>query len=163
MTRALVVIDLQKGLHTPEKPLFELAEVLSGVNERIACYREAKMPIIFIQHHEEELPLHSAEWALMDELDVRYGDYFVSKTHANSFYQTELAGLLEKLEVGEMEFCGAQTEYCVDTTIRMAHGLGYRSFMKKGLHTTVDSALLPAEIIRKHHEALWGGRFLMWL
>ncbi|WP_239256311.1 cysteine hydrolase family protein [Listeria ilorinensis] len=163
MTRALVVIDLQKGLHSPEQPLFDLAGVLKGVNDRLAVYRDSGRPVIFIQHHDEGLPLYSAEWALMDELDVQKDDYLISKTHANSFYQTELAELLVRLCVDEIEFCGAQTEYCVDTTVRMAHGLGYRSFMKKGLHTTVDSELLSAEVIRQHHEVLWGDRFLTWI
>ncbi|WMT39359.1 cysteine hydrolase family protein [Paenibacillus sp. D2_2] len=163
MARALVVIDLQKGLHTEEEPLFGLNEVLEGVNERIAVYREDELPVIFVQHHDEGLPLHSPEWDLMDELDVRETDHFVSKTHANSFYQTNLTELLTSLNADKIEFCGAQTEYCVDTTVRMAHGLGYRSFMKKGLHTTTDSVLLSADVIRRHHEALWGNRFLTWI
>ncbi len=163
MKRALIVIDLQKGLHTREKPLFSLQNILADINTRIALYRKAGEPIIFIQHQDEDLPRHSLQWSLMDELDTRDGDHFVAKTHANSFYKTALAALLQKLKVDEIEFCGAQTEYCVDTTIRMAHGLGYRVFMKKGLHTTVDAELLSAEVIREHHERLWGGRFLTWI
>lgn len=163
MKRALIVIDLQKGLHTPEKPLFNLENILADINKRIALYRKAGDPIVFIQHQDEDLPRHSSQWSLMDELDTQDGDHFVAKTHANSFYKTELAALLKRLDVNEIEFCGAQTEYCVDTTIRMAHGLGYHVFMKKGLHTTLDAELLSAEVIREHHEKLWGGRFLTWI
>ncbi|WP_414163291.1 cysteine hydrolase family protein [Superficieibacter sp. BNK-5] len=163
MKRALIVIDLQKGLHTPEKPLFNLENILADINKRIALYRKAGDPIVFIQHQDQDLPRYSLQWSLMDELDAQDGDHFVAKTHANSFYKTELAALLKRLDINEIEFCGAQTEYCVDTTIRMAHGLGYHVFMQKGLHTTVDAELFSAEVIREHHERLWGGRFLTWI
>ncbi|POP45908.1 cysteine hydrolase [Superficieibacter electus] len=163
MRRALIIIDMQKGLHTPEKPLFHLAAILAGINQRIAIYRQAGEPVIFIQHHDEDLPAHSLQWQLMDELDVQSEDIIIAKTHANSFYQTTLAGVLQKLKVSDIELCGAQTEYCVDTTIRIAHGLGYGVVMQQGLHTTVDSNLLSAEVIRRHHETLWGGRFLTWI
>lgn len=36
MKRVLIVIDLQKGLHTPEKPLFNLENILADINKRIA-------------------------------------------------------------------------------------------------------------------------------
>lgn len=70
---------------------------------------------------------------------------------------------LRKLNINNLEICGAQTEYCVDTTIRMAHGLGYKLFMKKGLTTTLNSDLLEAKTIIEHHENLWNNRFLTFL
>ena len=48
---------------------------------------------------------------------------FVRKTHANSFYKTNLKEILDQLSVNRIEFCGAQTEYCMDATIKFAHGL----------------------------------------
>ncbi|WKB37298.1 isochorismatase family protein [Terrilactibacillus sp. S3-3] len=84
----------------------------------------------------------------------------MNKTHANAFYKTDLNDKLVKLNVHQFEICGAQTEYCVDTTIRMAHGLGYKLFMKKGLTTTLNNDLLGAKTIIAHHENIWDGRFL---
>ena len=60
----------------------------------------------------------------MEELDHQPTDYYLLKTHANSFFQTNLQATLTELGVESIEFCGAQTEYCVDTTIRVAHSLG---------------------------------------
>lgn len=70
---------------------------------------------------------------------------------------------LRKLNIHKIEICGAQTEYCVDTTIRMAHGLGYKVFMKKGLTTTLNNELLGAKTIIQHHENLWDRRFLTFI
>lgn len=161
--KALIVIDLQQGLERVESRLLHLNEVLTGVNERIANYRNKHLPILFIQHEDEELVVDSPNWRLFEQLDARAEDFYVGKTHANSFFQTTLKELLDELSVTELEFCGAQTEYCVDTTIRMAHGLGYTCFMKRGLSTTLNNDLLDAQTIIQHHEYLWDQRFLTFI
>lgn len=163
MADCLIIIDLQNGLHTENQALFQLASVLRITNERIAHYREKNRPIIFIQHEDQELVPVSAPWKLMPELDNRGDDYYIAKTHANSFYRTTLANLLNDLKVKEIEFCGAQTEYCVDTTVRVAHGLGYKLSMVKGSTTTLDAANLTAKQIIDHHEAIWNQRFLTFI
>ncbi|WP_086315159.1 hypothetical protein A5821_002606 [Enterococcus sp. 7F3_DIV0205] len=162
-TKALIVIDLQNGLENEGTGLFNLTNLLIGVNQRIADYRKHHLPIVFIQHEDVELVVESRKWQLFDQLDARSYDFYVRKTHANSFFQTNLKECLDKLSVTELEFCGAQTEYCVDTTIRMAHGLGYTCFMKRGLSTTLDTDLLDAKTIIQHHEHLWDQRFLTFI
>ncbi|MTD40178.1 isochorismatase family protein [Erwinia sp. CPCC 100877] len=158
--KALIIIDLQNGLNTVGTGLFQLAPMLLAVNQRIAYYREQHLPIIFIQHEDEDLVPESHDWQLFAELDARKKDFYIRKTHANAFVNTSLNELLNQLAITELEFCGAQTEYCVDTTIRMAHGLGYNCSMKRGLSTTLNSALLDAQTIIKHHESIWNKRFL---
>lgn len=160
---ALLVIDLQIGVQSETAPLYHLAHVIDGANQRIQLFREDNNPIIFIQHNDRELILNSPQWELFPELDCRDTDIYVNKTHANSFYKTNLKDQLLKLNVNQLEICGAQTEYCVDTTIRMAHGLGYTLFMKKGLTTTVNNDLLGAKTIIEHHENIWDHRFLTFL
>ncbi|WP_260480529.1 cysteine hydrolase family protein [Listeria booriae] len=159
----LIVIDLQNGVNSEDFPLARLDEVLSGVNERIAVYRDAGKPVIFVQHVDAELVIDSEDWRVMPELDARADDLYVNKTHANSFYKTELPVILAELNVEKIEFCGAQTEYCVDSTVRFAHGLGFDCSMKRGLHTTANSDILTAEQIMAHHEAIWEHRFLTFL
>lgn len=161
--KALIVIDLQQGLDRVSSRLYQLSDVLNGVNQRITEYRRNQLPIIFIQHEDETLIVGSPMWQLFDQLDAKTDDFYVGKTHANSFFQTSLKELLDELSVTELEFCGAQTEYCVDTTIRVAHSLGYRCFMKRGLNTTVNNSLLGAQTIIKHHEQLWDQRFLTFI
>lgn len=158
--KALVVIDLQKGVESPDKRLYELDKVILGVNKRIHYYRERKNPIIFIQHNDSDLILNSPQWQLFSDLNAKKDDIYIDKTHANSFYNTNLSYVLNSLDIKTLEFCGAQTEFCVDTTIRFAHGMKYKCFMKRGLSTTLDSELLSAENIIKHHENIWDKRFL---
>lgn len=161
--KALIVIDLQIGLENFGTGLFQLNDLLTEVNQRITDYRNNHLPIIFIQHEDSDLVIDSPNWQLFEQLDAREEDFYVGKTHANSFFQTSLKELLNKLSVTELEFCGAQTEYCVDTTIRFAHGLGYTCFMKRGLSTTLNNDLLGAQTIIHHHERLWDHRFLTFI
>ncbi|MGX7201259.1 amidase [Enterococcus plantarum] len=161
--KALIVIDLQNGLENTGSGLFRLTDTLNGVNERITDYRNKHQPILFIQHEDTELVVASDNWKLFEQLDARAEDFYIGKTHANSFFQTKLKKCLDDLSVTELEFCGAQTEYCVDTTIRMAHGLGYTCFMKRGLSTTLNNELLGAQTIIQHHEKLWDNRFLTFI
>ncbi|MBC6307920.1 cysteine hydrolase [Listeria sp. FSL L7-1582] len=163
MSDVLVVIDMQNGVNSTDYPLVHLERMLAGVNQRIASYRDAGKPVIFVQHVDEELVIGSDAWALMPELDSRQDDIYVNKTHANSFYKTDLPAILAGLDAQKIEFCGAQTEYCVDTTVRFAHGLGFNCYMVRGLHTTMDSDLIDAKTIMAHHETIWDGRFLTFL
>jgi hypothetical protein len=44
----------------------------------------------------------------------------VVKHFPNSFFETKLLGLIEKLEVTELVVCGMMTHMCIDTTVRAA-------------------------------------------
>lgn len=79
--------------------------------------------------------------------------------HANAFYKTNLNHLLEENKASNLEICGAQTEYCVDTTIKMAHGLGYKLQMVKGLNTTFDNSFMSAKDTISFYENIWNHRF----
>jgi nicotinamidase-related amidase len=160
---ALLIIDLQIGVQSEDTPLYNLANVIDGVNRRIRLFREKNNPVIFVQHNDNELILNSPSWQIFPELDCKDTDIYINKTHANSFYKTNLKNQLMKLNINKLEICGAQTEYCVDTTIRMAHGLGYQLFMKKGLTTTLNNDLLGAKTIIEHHENIWNNRFLTFI
>lgn len=160
MRTALLIIDLQQGLHSATAPLFQLDELLNRTNQRIAARRAAGDPIIFIQHQDDQLVPNSTAWSLFTELASQPTDYFVSKTHLNAFYRTDLPELLTRLAVTDLEIIGAQTEYCMDTTIRFGHGIGYQLHYQAGMSTTTDSDLLSAETILAHHETLWRDRFV---
>jgi nicotinamidase-related amidase len=67
----LIVIDLQNGVCYDGEHLFDLQNLLTKVNKRIALYRELHKPIIFVQHCDEELVPEEELWALHADLDVQ--------------------------------------------------------------------------------------------
>ncbi|MEE6449124.1 cysteine hydrolase family protein [Gottfriedia acidiceleris] len=156
----LIVIDLQNGVCYSGEHLFELETLISKVNKRISIYRELNKPIIFVQHCDEELVPGEELWAINPNLDVREQDIFINKIHANSFFKTNLKNHLDQLAVQKIEFCGAQSEYCLDATIKFAHGLGYENFMVKGATSTLNNPFMSAKETIDFYEKIWNRRFL---
>lgn len=156
----LIVIDLQNGVCYYQEHLFGLEKLLTKANERISLYRKLNKPIIFVQHCDEDLVPGEEPWAIHPNLDVQTQDFFVNKIHANSFYKTNLQEILNQLMVHNIEFCGAQTEYCMDATIKFAHGLGYNNFMVPNGTSTLNNSFMSAEETIHFYENIWNCRFL---
>lgn len=162
-TDVLIVVDLQNGVCYDGNHLYDLNNLLNKVNRRIALYRELHKPIIFVQHCDEALVPGEEPWAIHADLDVQEQDFFVRKTHANSFYETNLKSLLDQLAGRRIEFCGAQTEYCMDATIKYAHGLGYDNYMIQNGTSTLDNPWMSAKETISFYENIWNHRFLKWI
>lgn len=160
LSDVLVIIDLQKGVCFDGETIDHFSELVTLVNHRIALYRSQEKPILFIQHRDEDLIPNSTAWELIDELDHEEHDLTVQKTHANSFYQTNLQEILQKKQINSLEICGAQTQYCIDTTVKFAHGLGYQLTMLKNGSTTYDNDFLSAADTIAFYENIWDKRFL---
>ena len=160
LANCLLVIDLQNGVCKSEQPVARLNQLIKGVNARIDAYQAESRPIIFVQHNDKTLIAGQSTWQIMPELNVPKTAIFVQKTHADSFWQTNLQTLLSQMQIKSLEICGAQTEYCVDTTIKVAHHLGYQLQMVAGLSTTTDNAYMTAEQTIAFYENIWQNRFL---
>jgi len=163
MADVLLVIDLQNGVCYGEQTAANMPQVIAGVNARIAAYRKAKKPTVFVQHTDEDLVKGTHDWELIPELDYRDTDPLVSKTHAHAFYHTNLRRVLTSFATESLEICGAQVEYCVDTTVKVAHGIGYDLQMTRGLATTVDNKFMTAEQTIAFFEGIWNHRFVTML
>ncbi|WP_146551064.1 cysteine hydrolase family protein [Rummeliibacillus sp. SL167] len=156
----LIVIDLQNGVCTGVGNLYNLDDLLIKVNKRISLYRELDKPVIFVQHCDDELVPEEDPWNINSKIDFRKQDLFVRKTHANSFYKTNLKDLLDTLSIHSIEFCGAQTEYCMDATIKFSHGLGYKNYMVRKATSTLNNAYMSAKETIHFYENIWSHRFL---
>ncbi|QKE73951.1 cysteine hydrolase [Arthrobacter citreus] len=159
----LIVIDLQNGVCNSGENLFELENLLFKVNKRISLYRKLNKPIVFVQHCDEELIPGEKLWAIHANLDVQEQDFFIQKIHANSFYKTNLNKLLDQLDIRSIEFCGAQTEYCMDATMKFAHGLGYENMMVHRATSTLNNQFMSAKETIDFYENIWNQRFLKFI
>jgi nicotinamidase-related amidase len=153
MTKALLVIDLQNGV----SPLFEFEKIIQHVTQRIREYRENGDAIFFIQHHSDELKVGSEPWQFVSELDIKADDRVIAKTQANAFYQTDLKRILDHHGIDSLEICGAQTEYCVDATLKAAYYGGYQVAVTPYAFSTVDTQTFPASKINKFYWEMWLG------
>lgn len=155
MAQALIVIDMQQAL----AKIDHRNQMVATINQRIDRYREAQRPIIFIQHTEPGMEVASAGWQLFPDLHAAGSDVYYNKTRPDSFYQTGLEVFLKMNQLRTIEICGAQVEYCVDTTIRVAYHLGFQIELLMAGISTLDSDLLTATQIKQHHAHIWEHRF----
>lgn len=150
---ALVVIDVQQGLIEGFESDWQT--VLPAIGKAVAQAHDRRIPVVFVQHSGQAIshPLHRNQpgWALHPGLDVRLDDLRVEKTWSDAFRDTNLDALLRALAVSSLTVVGAQTEYCVDTTVRRALSLGYDVQLVADGHTTSENGLLDREQIIAHH------------
>lgn len=153
MTTALLVIDLQQALCSGPWAVFEAGRVIDRVNEVIGKARTAGAPVVFIQHEEGDSPLQygTEAWQLDARLAARPDDPRVRKTATDAFFRTGLQALLQARGVDQLVVCGAQSEYCVDSTVRGALAHGYPVVIVADAHSTLDNGVISAAQITAHH------------
>lgn len=160
----LIVIDMQNGVcYYEDQVIGNFDQIVPRINERIEEYASIKKPIVFVQHIDDYLEKGSKKWEILPKLNSSRGDSFVEKKHPNSFYQTNLKEVLENYNAESIEICGAETQYCVDSTVKFAHGLGYSVYMQKGLHAAWDSELMTADKTIRFYENIWDGNFVTFI
>lgn len=159
---ALLVIDMQVGLLDDDTfPMLEARELVERCAGLVKRARAAAVPVIFVQHCEQEPPLEpgSPGWMLVPALGSQAADMVVLKRTPDSFHETGLQQLLEQRGVKRLVVCGLQSEFCIDTTVRRAFSLGYQTTLVKDGHSTCDSRLLTAEQIIAFENRVLGGWF----
>lgn len=164
MTDALPIIDMQTGLYDgPEKP-FERERVLATINQLIQRARPAGVPIFVARHTGptgSPIEAGSAPWQLWHGLDVdESGDLVFNKTRPSCFLGTDLQQQLRAAQVSQLVIVGMKTQFCIDTTCRVAVELGFSVVLPEDGHTCMDTATLKAEAIIEHHNATLAGAFV---
>ena len=87
------------------------------------------------------------------------GEQVITKYHCSSFRDTGLDAALKKLGVDKLVVAGMQTDFCIDTACRVAHGLGYDVTLAEDAHTTLDNDAMTAEQLIAYHGGLLKDRF----
>jgi nicotinamidase-related amidase len=130
---ALLVIDVQNGI---VEGAYRREEVIQNIEAAVAKARSAHIPVIWVQHSDEELLIDSPEWQLVSELIPLNSEPMVRKTFRSSFEATNLEEILSSLEVGHLIVCGAQTNNCIRHTSHDALAKGYNVTLITDAHTT---------------------------
>ncbi|MGB7649239.1 MAG: cysteine hydrolase family protein [Pseudomonas fluorescens] len=164
MANALLIIDMQTGLYDgPEKP-FERERVLDTINHLIHRARSANAAIFVARHTGpagSPIEAGSPLWQLWHGLDVDEArDHLFNKTRPSCFLGTDLANQLAAAQVNELVIVGMKTQFCIDTTCRVAADLGFSVVLPQDGHTCMDTPALSAEAIIAHHNATLAGAFV---
>lgn len=155
MKSAVLVIDVQNILFNPIPRPFEAELIIERINQVTSWARANDVMVVYVQHEkmDSEIAFDTVGWQLPTDLKVEDSDHLVRKTTPDSFLNTDLEALLKKNHIEHLIVCGYATEFCIDTTVRRAAGLGYSIELVSDAHTTHDKPHASAEQIRAHHNA----------
>ena len=81
------------------------------------------------------------------------------KRYNSIFKETGLKEYLDQQGIEQLVLCGMQTEYCVDTSVKVGFEYGYKLVIPEGAVTTFDGEDIPAETLNEFYENIWEERF----
>ncbi|MGT2933162.1 cysteine hydrolase family protein [Streptococcus catagoni] len=157
MKTGLLLVDMQNQLL--ESNPHHLSQMMTGVQQLVDDFRQSGQPIIFVRHHDQDMPINSRDWEITPQLEPLTGEKIIDKAYNSAFKNTDLQDYLKSQEIGQLIIVGMQVEYCIDATIKSAFDLDYQVIVPKGLSSTFDNPLLSAQTLITHYEAIWQGRF----
>jgi len=144
MKTALLVIDIQTAL-IEAKP-YAVDNCLSVWQKAIATCREKNIEVIYVRHNDD---------AIAPEADEKIFD----KHYNSAFKETHLQTYLDSQAIERLIIIGMATNYCIDTTVKVAFEFGYNLAVVKNGTTTFAEREITAEQLMQHYENTWNGRF----
>ena len=132
---ALLVIDVQNQV---VDGAFNKDAVIENIKVAVDKARAANIPVVWVQHSDDWMPIGSEDWKIVPELMPLDSETKVDKLYRNSFEATNLEDVLAQLNVGHVYVCGAQTNNCVRHTSHGALDRGYDVTLIEDAHTTTD-------------------------
>ena len=152
---ALMVIDVQNGVVAGNHERDAIVERVAGLVDKA---REEAIPVVWVQHNDENTIRDTDEWQIVPELSPDAAEPLIHKSYGDSFEDTTLESVLSDLAVGRLVVVGAQTDACVRSTLHGAFTRGYDTTLVSDAHTTEDltewGAPPPAQVI-SHTNLYW--------
>jgi len=152
---ALLVVDVQNGVVEGNH---DRDAVVANVATLVDKARDARVPVVWVQHNSEFLPRGGESWQLVEELQRREDEPLVEKQYPDSFEDTELESVLAGLSVGSLLVAGAQSDECIRSTLHGAVARGYDATLVSDAHTTEDQSPWGAptpDLVIAHTNLYW--------
>jgi nicotinamidase-related amidase len=168
-TPVLLVIDAQVGFRDevfwgkPANP-----DYLANINLLVAHWRSENWPIVMVKHNSviPDSPLNpSSKGNELEPSLEGVRDLVIQKSVNSAFYGTpDLHLWLTKRNFRELVICGVTTNFCCETTARMAGNLGYRVTFAIDATTAFDlptksGETIPGDLVMKMTAANLDGKF----
>ncbi len=131
----LIVVDVQRGVVASA---WERDRVVANVAQSVERARAAGVPVMWVQHHDEQLVQGSEAWQWVPELVPGDGEPAVHKSFNSAFEQTTLDALLAERGVTHVVLAGAASNWCIRATAYGALDRGYDLTLVADAHTTED-------------------------
>jgi nicotinamidase-related amidase len=158
---ALLVVDVQEAL-VAENP-YNKEFTINNIEKLINICRNNNMEVIYVQHDGgkgDELEAGTSGWQIFNQIAPKDGEKIVAKNFNSSFKNTELKDYLNEKNIDTIILVGMQTEYCLDTTCKVAFEHGFKLIIPEGTNTTFDNDYMTGkEIYEYYNFKIWKNRF----
>lgn len=152
---ALLVIDAQNGVLANAH---RRGPVVANIAILVDRARAETVPVLWVQHSSDELPIDSDVWQIVPDLTPAHGEAVIRKEYGDSFEATSLEQVLAGIDVGHLVVVGAQTDACVRSTLHGGFTRNCDVTLVSDAHTTEDltewGAPPPAQVI-EHTNLYW--------
>lgn len=151
---ALVVIDAQQGVDVLQhwggktgrrnNPSAE-----QNIGAILGAWRQHGLPVFFTAHDSIEasspLKLSLETGRFIRGLEPRPGEPVVAKTANSAFLGTSLEISLRRRRIHRLLFAGFFTNFCVETSVRMANNMGFDTYLAHDACATTNRIGLNGE------------------
>jgi nicotinamidase-related amidase len=152
---ALLVVDVQNCV---VEAAHERDAVVANVGSLVERARREDVPVVWVQHSDEQIVRGSDGWRIVPELSPGDAEPLVQKSYGDSFEATDLESVLWGLGVGRLVVVGAETDACIRSTLHGALVRGYDTTLVSDAHTTGDQTAWgapPPEQVIAHTNLYW--------
>jgi nicotinamidase-related amidase len=152
---ALLIVDVQEGV---VEGAHKRDEVVANIAALVQKARREEVPVVWVQHFDENLIRGSDPWRLVPELDRDEAEPLIEKSYGDAFEDTALETVLSDRGIGRLVVVGAQTDACIRSTLHGALARGYDALLVADAHTTEDQTQWgapPPEQVIAHTNLYW--------
>lgn len=141
---ALLVIDVQVAFVAAA---WERERIVGNVALAVRRAREAGIPLVWVQHHDDEVKRDTPEWQWVPELQPLPGEVCVHKRFNSAFEDTDLLSDLDEKGVSHIFLAGVATNWCVRATAYGALERGFDVTLLSDAHTTQSMELSSGRVV----------------
>jgi nicotinamidase-related amidase len=129
----LMVVDVQVGVMNEA---WDAPRIVGNIARVVARARAEGVPVIWVQHGDEDLPKGTPQWQWVPELVPAEHEPLIHKRFNSSFEQTDLDSELAKCNATHIILAGAATNWCIRATAYAALERGCDLTLVDDAHTT---------------------------
>ena len=143
----LLVVDVQNGVMADA---WDAPRIVGNVARVVERARDTGVPVVWVQHNDEELLRDTEQWRLVPQLAPANDEPIVHKSFNSCFEDTTLDDELAKLGVTRIVLAGAATNWCIRATAYGALERGYDITLIEDAHTTENVDLPDGHRVEAH-------------
>jgi nicotinamidase-related amidase len=131
--KALIIIDMQKGMRSSTLPPRNNPAAEDNIAQLLAIWREAGQPVVFVRHISRSRTSVFAPGQLGAEFQDRFmplaHEHMVEKNVTDAFINTGLERWLHARGIRQVVIAGVSTENSVEASARTCSNLGFSTIV----------------------------------